>query len=225
MVRLFRNVAGAGCLSALLLILAPVAASATVSGGCKVSGVASISGNTDLTTQDIWHLKTADEVNGSATYPAQTYVHVYAFLFGIPVPVYNSSGKDTHGSAGPFKVSDYSRFTRVFAAGGSSDSCSGGVLIVVDDQNPFTNAGGVVGSILAVLGAIGVLMLLFGGSGSGGCGSIFFGVLAGLLTGLGGALVAVEVGVLDPRNIAGLVVIGVGVVVGVMIPIVRGRMA
>ncbi len=174
MVRLFRNVAAAGCLSALLLILAPVIASASVSGGCKVSGVASISGTTDLTTHDIWHLKSADEVNGSAMYPAQTYVHMYAFLFGIPVPVYNSSGKDTHGTAGPFLVSDYSRFTRVFAAGGSSDTCSGAVLIVVDDQNPFTNAGGVVGSILIVLGLVGLLMLLFTGTGSGGCGSIFF---------------------------------------------------
>lgn len=220
---LYRNLARAGCLAAVLLILIPITASATVSGGCKVSGTGSISGPTDLTKADIWHLRSDEEVKGSAKYPSQTYVHIYAFLFGIPVPVYSSSGKDTQGSAGPFKVSDYSRYTRVFAAGGSSDTCTGGVLIVVDDQNPFTNVAGLVGLITLAIGLIGLLLLLFAGTGSGGCGSIFFGVLAGLLAGLGAALVAGETGVLDPRNIVGLVVILVGVIVGMAIPIVRSR--
>ena len=223
--KFYRNVAEAVCLAAVMLILIPASASATVSGGCKVSGTASVSGTTDLTRADIWHLRSDDVVNGSATYPTQTFVHVYAFLFGIPIPVYSSNGKDTKGSAGPFNVSDYSRYTRVFAAGGSSDTCTGGVLIVVDDQNPLTNVAGLVGLILAAIGLVGLLMLLIGGSGSGGCGSIFFGVLAGFLAALGGALVAAETGLIDPRNIAGLVIIGVGVVVGLLIPLVRSRMA
>ena len=49
-----------------------------------------------------WRLRSDDVVNGSATYPSQTFVHVYAFLFGIPLPIDSSSGKDTKGSAGPF---------------------------------------------------------------------------------------------------------------------------
>ena len=222
---LYRNVARAGCLAAVLLILIPITASATVSGGCTVSGKASISGTTDLTAVDLWHLRSDDVVNGSAKYPTQTFVHVYALLFGIPVPIYNSSGKDTQGSAGPFNVSDYSRYTRVFAAGGASDTCTGAVLIVIDDQNPFTNVAGLVGLILVAVGLVGLLLLLFAGSGSGGCAATFFGALAGLLLGVGAAAVAAEAGVLDPRNIAGLVVIGVAVIVGVLIPTVRGRMA
>jgi hypothetical protein len=224
-VSLYRNVASAVCLAAVLLVLMPTGAAATVSGGCKVSGTASVSGTTDLTAADVWHLRSDDVVNGSATYPFQTFVHVYAFLFGIPIPVYSSSGKDTKGSAGPFTVSDYSRYTRVFAAGGGSDTCTGAVLIVVDDQNAFTNVAGLVGLVLAAIGVVGLLMLLFGGSGSGGCGSIFFGLLAGFLAGLGGALIAAETGLVEPRNIAGLVVIGVGAAVGALIPIVRSRMA
>lgn len=223
--RFYRNIAGVVCLAAILLILVPIGASASVSGGCQVTGTASKSGTTDLTSADIWHLRSDDVVRGSATYPSQTYVHVYALIFGIPIPVYSSNGKDTKGSAGPFDVSDYSRYTRVFAAGGASDTCTGAVLIIIDDQSPFTNAAGLLGLILAAIGLIGLAMLLFGGSGSGGCGSIFFGVLAGLLAGLGGALIAAEAGLIDPRNIAGLVVIGVGVVVGLLIPVIRSRMA
>jgi hypothetical protein len=222
--RRYRGIPAALCLTAMVLMLSPVGASATVNGGCKVTGNSTSGGSVDLTTEDIWHLQSSDEVSGSATYPTQTFVHVFAFLFGIPVPVYSSSGKDTKGSAGPFKVSDYSRYTRVFAAGGSSDSCDGAVLIVVDDQNAFTNVVGLVGLGLAVIGLIGLLVLMFMGGGSGGCGSIFFGLLAGLFLGLGAALVATEAGLLDPRNVSGLVVAGVLTIVGGLTPVVRSRM-
>jgi len=147
------------------------------------------------------------------------------YLFGLPVPVYNSSGRDTHGSAGPFLVSDYSRFSRVFAAGGSSDTCSGTVLIVVDDQSAFTNLIGLAALILAAIGLIGLLLLMFAGSGSGGCASTFLGAVAGLLFGLGVGLVAIETGLLDPRSLVGLVIVGAAVVVGLAIPIARSRMA
>lgn len=223
--RLCRVVPAALGLSTMLLVLSPIGSSATITNGsCKVTGTSTSGGSIDLTTADTWHLQSTDQVNGSATYPSQTFVHIYAYLFGIPVPVYSSSGKDTKGSAGPFLVSDYSRFTRVFAAGGSSDSCDGSVLIIVDDQNPFTNAAGLVGSTLAVLGLIGLLILMFAGTGSGGCGSTFFGLLAGLFLGLGAALDATEAGILDPRSIVGLAVIVAFVVIGGVLPTLRSRM-
>lgn len=224
MAGLYRNLVRAGCIAALLLILVPLAASASVNGGCTVTGTASISGATDLTRQDVWHLKTADSVTGVAKYPSQTYVHIYALIFGLPIPVYSSSGKDTHGSAGPFLVSDYSRFTRVFAAGGASDTCTGAALIIVDDQSPFTNAGGIGGIVLLAIGLLGILALLFMGKGASGCGASFLGALLGLALGVGAALLAAEMGLVDPRNIAGLVVIGICVIAGIAIPILRGRM-
>jgi hypothetical protein len=225
MVGLYRNVARAGCLAAAVLILTPLTAAATVSGGCTVSGTASISGVTDLTTHDTWHLKTDDSVSGDATYPTQTHVDIFAYIFGLPIPVYSSSGKDKHGSAGPFKVSDYSRYTRVFAAGGASDTCTGAVLIIVDDQGAFTNAAGLGGIVLTAIGLLGLVALMFMGKGAGGCGGMFLGALLGAALGVGAALLAAETGLVDPRNIAGLVVAGVGVIVGISVPILRGRMA
>lgn len=224
MAGVYRNLLRAGCIAAVLLILVPLAAAATVNGGCTVTGTASISGAKDLTTLDVWHLKTADNVTGVAKYPSQTYVHVYALIFGLPIPVYSSTGKDTHGSAGPFLVSDYSRFTRVFAAGGASDTCTGAVLIIVDDQSAFTNAGGIGGIVLVAIGLLGILALLFMGKGASGCGGSLLGALLGLALGVGAALVAAETGLIDPRNIAGLVVIGVCVIAGIAVPILRGRM-
>jgi hypothetical protein len=225
MVGLYRNVARAGCLAAVVLIMTPITAAATVTGGCTVTGVASSSGTTDLTTHDTWHLTTADSVTGDAKYPTQTYVHVFAYIFGLPIPVYSSSGKDTNGSAGPFKVSDYSRYTRVFAAGGASDTCTGAVLIIVDDQSAFTNAVGLGGIALTAIGLLGLVALMFMGKGASGCGGIFLGALLGAALGVGAALLAAETGLVDPRNIAGLVVAGVGLIVGISVPILRGRMA
>lgn len=220
----YRSFAGAAVVAAILLAIGALTASATVTGGCSVTASASISGTKDLTTADIWHLRTADVVNGSATYPTQTYVHVFVFLFGIPLPVYSSNGKDTKGSAGPFNVSDYSKYTRIFAAGGQSDTCTGSVLIIVDDQSPFTNLAGLVGAVLAVLGLVGLAFLMFAGSGSGGCGATFFGILAGFIFGLGGALILAEAGLVDPRSIVGLVFVGVGVILGILVPTIRARM-
>ena len=224
-VGIYSKIACAGGVVALLLVLSPVSSSATVSGGCTVAGEASVSGTKDLTKVDVWHLRTNDEVTGTARYPTQTYVHVYAFIFGLPFPVYSSNGKDTQGSAGPYSVSTYSQYTRVFPVGGSSDTCTGSVLVIVDDQSPFTNFAGLAGSVMLVIGLVGLLFLMFAGSGAGGCGSTFFGILAGLLFGLGGALIAAEAGLIDPRTIVGLVSVGVGVLLGILVPQVRARLA
>lgn len=162
-----RKLAVAALAAASLMLLLPRVGSATVTGGCDVSGVATVSGTTNLTDTAVWHLKAADDVTGTATYPEQTKVKVHVLIFGIPYQIYESSGKDTHGSAGPFLVSDYSKYTRVFAAGGASDSCAGLVVIVVDDQNPFTTYLGIAGTALSIIGIILLLLLAFAAAGQG----------------------------------------------------------
>ena len=72
MVGFYRNLACAACLAGTLIVVSPLATSATVSDGCKASGTATISGTTDLTSADVWHLKTSDEVTGTTTYQTQT---------------------------------------------------------------------------------------------------------------------------------------------------------
>jgi hypothetical protein len=211
-------------LVAVLLALSPLTTSANVTGGCSVTATASVSGPKNLINTDRWHLKSTDEVKGEATYPTQTYVHVFVFLFGIPIPVYSSNGKDTHGTAGPFAVSDYSKYTRVFAAGGQSDTCSGSVLIIVDDQSPLTNATGLVAVALLVVGSIGLLMLALG-RGAAGCGGAFFGGLSGLIFALGVVLIAAEADVIDLRRNTGLIVTGVGLIVGILVAQIRSRTA
>ena len=204
----------AAAMAGFAFVLLPAPANATVIGGCTVTGSASVSGNTDLTTTAVWNLTNEDQVTGTAEYPTQTEVHIYVILFSFPWEIYTSSGKDTHGSAGPFKVSDYSKYTRIFAAHGTSDTCDGDVLIVVTDQSWFTTGLGLGGLIMAGIGAIILLLLLFAGSGSGGCGSIILGLLDGILLGVGAALSGTEAGIIDPRNIVGLIVIVVGIVIG-----------
>jgi hypothetical protein len=66
MLRLTRVAALACCLVALLLVLGAAATSATVNGGCAVSGTGTDSGQTDLTSADVWHLDSDEEVNGPA---------------------------------------------------------------------------------------------------------------------------------------------------------------
>lgn len=221
MLRLTRVAAFGGCLTAVLLVLGATATSATVTGGCAVTGTGTDTGQTVLTNADVWHLDSDEQVNGEATYPSQTFVHISVYIFGIPIPVYTSSGKDTHGTAGPFQVSDYSKYTRVFAAGGSSDSCTGSVWIIVDDQSAWTNAAGITGVAMLAIGLLGLLAMVFGGRGPAGCASRILGFLLGLALGVGGAAVLMETALLDPRSLVGLGVVIVGALLGISVPFMR----
>jgi hypothetical protein len=222
MVGLVRKLAVAGFVAALLTVLQPSAGSATVNGPCQVTGDASISGSTNLNSTTVWHLKRDDVVTGHATYSAQSQVNIYVLIFGVPREIWQSNGKDTKGSAGPFKVSDWSQYTRVFAAGGKSDLCDGQVLIVVDDQSPFLNAVGLAGLVLGAIGLLGLIILL-AATGGGGCGGAILGGFLGLVLGVGLALVAAEAGAIDPSNYAGLILAGVAGIVGAVAPTVKGR--
>ena len=112
-------------------------------------------------------------------------------------------------------------YTRVFAAGGDSDSCHGSVWIIVDDQSPWTNVAGITGVGLLAIGLLVLLAMVIGGRGPAGCASRILGLLAGLGLGVGVAIVLMETGILDPRSLVGLGVVIVGVVVGIAVPFMR----
>lgn len=204
-------VAGAPLAIALLLLFqAP--ALAVITGGCTGSATATGSGGVDLTTASVWHLKSTDSVSGSGTSPTeQTFVNVGIYAFGFAIPVYSSTGKGHGGSAGPFQVSAWSKYARVLAASGASDSCSGAIELIVDDISPVSNAAGAGGAAVGVAGVLGILGAAARGGGAiGRVGGGFAGLIAG--TGLG--LLAQQAGAINPESLSGLAVPGVGLVAG-----------
>jgi len=138
------------------LAVVPAAVHANVSGGCTATGTASKSGTVDLTTATAWHVTAADVLTGVATAPgSQRTAHLKVDLFGIGLPLLDSTGTSSTGHAGPYRIADYSPYTRVLAVAGTSTSCDGSVLIIVDDVSPLTTWAGVLGLIAALLGLIG----------------------------------------------------------------------
>jgi hypothetical protein len=199
-------------LSCALLVASAAPSAAVVTGGCKVQATASKSGGTDLTALAEWHLKNEDVVTGTGSAPSeQTTVQIGAVVFGVAVPVVNSTGnKGTSGSGGPYAVADYSKYGRIISVAGSSDSCSGYVTIIVDDVDALSTAAGAGGLAVGVLGTLGVLATAFRGGRVGG--AVF-----GLLAGLGFGVLLTQTGTLDPRSMVGLALPGGGLVVGAAI--------
>jgi hypothetical protein len=215
----WRNLGGlmaAGSLAASALILSAVPAAATIDKGtCTASATASQSGPIDLTSKATWTLVMADTVNGSWAGPTQTHVTIGATIFGLTIPVLNSTGKDTKGSAGPYNVADYAKYGRVIAVAGTSDDCHGYLTITISDANPYTNAISIVAIILIV---VGLLILLALSRAAASPFKRFLGALAGALVGIGAGVLLIEIGTLDPQSYTGLVAPILGVVLGLFIP-------
>ena len=170
--KLTARVAIAGFFVLIAMGLFPRHAAAWLSGPCTASGYASSQSLSpkDAKTQltgtpgefainggDTWTVHKGDYLSGvgNAT-PEQTAATVYVDAFGIPIPIIQSTGKGHGGSAGPYAVDTWSKFTREIGVEGSSDNCSGGFTIVVDNQNPATTVAGGTGLGLGVLGTLGV---------------------------------------------------------------------
>ena len=173
------------CISLLVVVglaLAPMSAEALVNGGCKATATASKSGTVDLTTAKVWHVTDADEINGEARAPTpQKFAQLKVVFFGIGLPLLDRNGTSLSGTAGPYKISDYDRYTRVLSVAGTSNSCDGTILIIVDDISPLTTWAGVLGAIAAVLGIIGLVASLFlSPSGSSRVVAMIVGLVAGL---------------------------------------------
>jgi hypothetical protein len=206
------------CLLASLGLLAvtPLAASAAVTGGCTVQGLGSKSGAIDLTTQAEWHVRPDEVLSGSGNAPSdQTSVQISAYALGVAIPIINASGKGRAGTGGPYAVADYSWMARTISVVGASDTCTGNVVVIIDDVNPVLTASG--GGALA-LALLGLLMLLGTAFGSGGGGARIGGAIIGLVAGVGLGLGLQQMGTLDPRSLVGLAVPIGGLLLGTVAP-------
>jgi hypothetical protein len=203
------------------LVVAAAPVHALVNGGCKASATASRSGTVDLTTARVWHVTHADELNGAGTAPtSQKFAQLKVVMFGIGLPLLDQSGNSRSGTAGPYKISDYDRYTRVLSVAGTSTNCDGTILIIVDDVNPLSTLAGVLGAIAAVLGIAGLVASMFlSPSGS----SRVVAMIVGLLGGLGVGAVLQQEAILDPGNSLGLLLPVGGAVIGLFLPGVLRR--
>jgi hypothetical protein len=194
-------------------VLAGVA-SATVTGGCTVTGTAT-SGSIDLTTAAEWHLMRSDVAGGNGTAPTeQTAASVSVYALGLALPIASGEGDgDTQGSVSGISVEPFALIAKRWTVAGSSDSCSGNVLVIIDDVEPYTTATG-GGGIIVALVAGGLMLLTSRGSGIG---SRILGGLLGGVAGLGAALALEQFGVIDPTTFVGLGIVGVGLVVGFLV--------
>jgi hypothetical protein len=198
------------------LAVVPAAVHANVSGGCTATGTASKSGTVDLTTASVWHVTVADVLTAVATAPgSQRTAHLKVDLFGIGLPLLDSTGTSSTGHAGPYRIADYSPYTRVLAVAGTSTSCDGSVLIIVDDVSPLTTWAGVLGLIAALLGLIGMLATLTQVPTGN---TRIVGLVVGVVAGVGLGLLLQEMAILDPANALDLLFPGGGAVLGFLIP-------
>lgn len=224
----FRGVAHVSGVALLVLIglfAAPLSARATVHGGCTATATASKSGTIDLAVASTWHVKDADVLNGQAGAPTpQKSAQLKVLLFGIGLPLLDAQGNSVSGAAGPYRIADYDRYTRVLAVAGTSNTCDGNVLIIVDDVAPLSTWAGILGVIAAILGIIGLVATMFQfPSGS----ARVVGMIVGIVAGLGVGLWLQQVAILDPGNLLGLLFPVGGAVLGLIVPGIayRGRVA
>ncbi len=193
-----------------------VLASADINGGCHAQAVGSRSGSVDLTNASALHLD-QDEVlaiHGSAPQD-QTSVQVTVYLFGFGIPLPQVGGfKEQYDGQNGIKVSDYSRYARVLVMSATTNTCTGTLLVAVDNQSPVRNAAGATGAILGLLGLLGIWKAA---RGKGRIGSRIAGGLSGLIGGAGISLLLQQMLWIDPRNIAGLAPPIAGLVLGVIL--------
>ena len=198
------------------LAVVPAAVQGKVNGACTATGTASRSGTIDLTTATVWHVTAADVLTGAAKAPrTQRTAQLKVVLFGIGLPLLDRSGVSTSGTAGPYRIADYSPYTRVLAVAGASTNCDGSVLIIVDDVSPLTTWAGVLGLIAALLGLIGLLASLTQVPTGN---TRIVGLVVGVVAGLGLGLLLQEMAILDPANALGLLFPGGGAVLGFLMP-------
>lgn len=202
-----------GLLAILLMLTIGSHAAAVVRGGCSAQATGSVSGSVDITTANEWRVKSTDIVNGRGNAPVeQRRVTVNVMTMGIALPIINTEGDPkTSGSAGPYAVADYSRFARVIAVSGASDSCSGSLKIVVDDVGVMQTALGIGGAVATLIGVLGMVAMA---TRPGGTAARLGGALSGLLAGLGIAAVLQEAEVVGPDNLLGLAIVLIALVIG-----------
>lgn len=155
-------------------------------------------------------------VNGSGNAPtAQKSAQLRVLMFGIGLPLLDRQGNSPSGSAGPYLISDYDRYTRVLSVAGTTSTCDGSILVVVDDVAPLGTWAGILGLIALLLGLIGLAATtLQFPSGS----ARVAGMVVGLVAGLGLGLLLQQGAILDPANALGLLLPAGGALLGLIVP-------
>lgn len=100
------------------------------------------------------------------------------------------------------------------SSSGQGLSCSGAALVEVEGS-VFTTVAGLVGLGLAVVGGLGVLLLAFRGSGSGG--SMLLGAVLGLLLGAGVGALLQQLAVVYPTRAMAIVLLAGGAALGLVL--------
>jgi hypothetical protein len=113
-------------------------------------------------------------------------------------------------------VADYSKYgVGLYKVVGTSEgqgfSCSGAALVDVQGT-PLKTPAGIAGLVAAIVGAIGVLSLLFRRRGSGG--AAFVGAFFGLVLGTGVGVLLQQFSVVYPTALVALAALGGGLVLG-----------
>jgi hypothetical protein len=206
-----------------LLAARPVAA--RISGGCTATATASRSGQIDLTAATDWNLVSKDVVRGQGSAPGGqplSAVTLNLELFGLPWTILSNSKTGTAGRAGPYSVSDYSWFARVWGLSGSAGggACTGSITITITNVNLLGTVAGAGGLAAGVVGLLVIVVTLFS---KGVAGARVGGALAGLLSGTGFGLLLQQTATLDPTNPADLLIPALGLVAGALLPGVLAR--
>lgn len=196
---------------------APASAAAPAARGCSMQAVGSASGGADLGAAREWHLRQADVVTARviATAP-QTYVTPRITLFGATLDL--PGLRDLNSAVfveGPVRVGDFSRYVRAAGLSFTSDSCSISVLAAVDDQSPLLSVAGGLGTVVAAISFLALVMLALRPASPAGRG---LGALFGMLAGAGLSLLFQQLLWLDPTSHATLLPAAVAAALGAAVP-------
>jgi len=209
----------AGVLLAGLLLGLPSTVAAEVTGACAATGQGSASGSVDITTEEVWHLKSTESAGGSATAAAPMLnATVSAFALGLQVPIASGtskSGGDTAGSVDAVDLQVFGKLGKIFlvagnATGAGGAECRGQILIILDDVDAlFTLLGG--GAIvLAILAVAGVLAT----SRMRGCAGKVLGAGFGLVAGASTGIALAQFQIIAPDSPIGWAIALVGMILG-----------
>jgi hypothetical protein len=148
-------------LAAAMSIAGAGQAFAVVTGpGCEATATDTSGGAApiNITSQSVWHVSKTSNLTGEGHAGSdQTYGSAAAGAFGVGViPIASGTGHGTSGH-GSLDVSQYSSIARVFLGVGASDSCSGALVVIVDNVNALDTWVGRASIALIVIGLIGVI--------------------------------------------------------------------
>ena len=158
--------------AAVALLVLPLAgltaqpAGATISGGCTGTATDStgkaVPATIPLESTATWNVSKDSKLSGSGKAPAdQTMGYAYAMAFGFGfIPIAGGTGHGQTGS-GSLDVSAISQYARVIPVAGSSDSCSGSLVVIVQDQTVLDTLAGKAAVVLALVGLVGTIGVFF----------------------------------------------------------------